>query len=206
MNSTDTLMAKFAESYMEKVFYFCLRKTGDEHEAEDLTSDISLAVFSELRRGVVPESFSGWVWQIARNRYAKWVDVKHKRSEFETVTDISDLVLTDGTSLESEYIQKEDLSLLRRELAFISSEYRNVIVAYYIGDRSVRDIAASLSLPVGTVKSKLFRARNILKEGMNMAREFGALSYKPEDIAIINSGGFGYYGEPWSIIDHKLNK
>ncbi len=206
MSDTEKLMHDFSENYMEKVFYFCLRKCGNDHDAEDLTQDIALAVISELRRGVVPESFPAWVWQIARNLYSKWADRKHKRSNFEVNTDISDLELSDDTSPENEYIRKEDLSSLRRELAFISSEYRNVVVAYYIEDMSVGMIAERLSLPVGTVKSKLFRARNILKEGMNMAREFGALSYNPEDIAIINSGGFGYYGEPWTILDHKLNK
>ncbi len=206
MSEIEKLMLDFSENYMEKLFYFCLRKCGNDHDAEDLTQDIALAVITELRRGAVPESFSAWVWQIARNLYSKWADRKHKRAKFEDTTDISDLELSDGTTLENEYIHKEDLSLLRRELAFISSEYRNVVVAHYIEDRSVGMIAERMSLPVGTVKSKLFRARNILKEGMKMAREFGALSYNPEDIAIINSGGFGSYGEPWSILNHRIYK
>ncbi len=196
----------FSENYMEKLFYFCLRKTGSSDGAADLTQEIALCILGELRRGVIPEKFSAWVWQIARNRYARWADAKHKRAERESCSDSVEEMLADDRSVEEEYLHKEDLSLLRRELAFITSEYRDIVVAYYIDDRSVGDIAASLCLPVGTVKSKLFRARNILKEGMNMAREFGTLSYKPEDIYIIMSGQHGHYSEPDNYFRHALYK
>ncbi len=68
MSECERLMNDLSENYMGKIFYFCLRKTGDEYSAEDLTQDIALSVLSELRRGVIPYSFSAYVWQIARNR------------------------------------------------------------------------------------------------------------------------------------------
>ena len=207
MQNSDMLIAEFTENYIEKVFYFCLKKTGNSCEAEDLSSDISLCVFSELRRGVVPVNFQAWVWQIARNRYSKWADSKHRKAESVTGADIDELELADDTLIENEYVRREDLSLLRRELAFISSDYRDIVVAYYIDDRSIKDIASSLSLTKGTVTSKLFRARNILKEGMSMAREFGVRSYKPEEITFLNScSSMGDKGQPWSILTHSLYK
>lgn len=58
-------MSEYIENgYPEKLFYYCLRKTGDVREAEDLASDISLSVIQELSRGVVPQSFSAWVWKM----------------------------------------------------------------------------------------------------------------------------------------------
>ncbi len=206
MRECERLMNDFSENYMEKVFYFCLRKTGDEYCAEDLTQDIALSVLSELRHGVIPDNFSAYVWQIARNRYSKWAERKHKKADFQASADIGDYEISNGETLYDEYVHREDISLLQRELAFISHEYRNIVVAYYIDDRSVKDIAAALSLPEGTVKSKLFRARNILKEGMNMAREFGKLSYKPEDIRFIKNGNDGNDGTPWTIVNRKLCK
>ncbi len=207
MSEANGLMSIYISEYMEKVFYFCLRKTGNSHHAQDLVQEISLCVLQELRRGIVPDNYPAWVWQIARNRYAKWADAKHRKSENETGTDIEDFVLADSSSLENEYIHQEDLAILRRELAFISSEYRNVLVAYYIDNNSVNDIAQNLKLPVGTVKSKLFRARNILKEGMNMAREFGELSYKPENVSFyLDITENGQCGEPFSITSRKLYK
>lgn len=203
-------MSELTELYthdcMGKLFYFCLKKTGNSHEAEDLTQDISLCVFSELNKGTIPRHFSAWVWRIAKNRYSVWADSKHKRSEYVSGTDIADFELADDTLTENKLIRSEDLSLLRRELAFISSDYRNIIVAFYIDDIKAKEIALRLDLPENTVRSKLFRARNILKEGMSMAREFGKMSYKPENVGFIMNGICGKYGEPWTIFNHKLNK
>ena len=204
----DPLITEFAESYMEKLFYFCLKKTGNQTEAEDLSQDIALNVITALRRGTIPTSFSGWVWKIARNRYAVWADNKHKRAESVTGSDISDYALEDESeNLPEVWMHSEELSLLRRELAFIGSEYRNIVLAYYIENRSLRDISSALSLPMETVKKRLQRARNILKEGMNMAREFGVRSYKPEEVYFTNScSSFGANGQPWTILSHAMYK
>ena len=122
------------------------------------------------------------MWQIARNRYSKWAAGKSKKLKRTESTDVDGFDLEDDYSFEETLENKELLTLVKRELAFISSDYRNILVAFYIEDRKVRDIASSLNLPEGTVKTKLHRARNILKEGIDMAREFGRRSYKPENV------------------------
>ena len=179
----NRLIHEFAENYMGKLFYFCLRKTGDPNEAEDLTQDSALNVLTALEKGSVPEFFSAWVWQIARNRYSVWADEKHKRHALVTGSDASDYEIEDDSpGVLDEMIHAEQIALLRRELAFIKSIYRNVVVSYYLDGKSIRDIAASMSLSVSAVEQRLFRARKILKEGMDMAREFGRRSYDPESI------------------------
>lgn len=201
------LISDFTENYMEKLFYFCLKKTGSGVEAEDLTQDIALNILAALHRGTIPDNFPAWVWQIARNRYSVWANGKHRRSESIASFDIGDYELEDkcGNILD-DMIHRQELSMVRRELSFISSEYRHIVVAYYIEEQSMRDIAAKLSLSLEAVKKRLQRARIILKEGMNMAREFGVRSYKPEQVAFVQSGQDGAKGQPWSIINHLLYK
>ena len=174
--SRENHIHTYLEQYIEKIFYFCLKKTGKEQEAEDLTSDISLCVFAELSRGVIPEYFSAWVWRIAKNRYSVWADKKRRKSTMVSGADIDDFELSDNKIIENEYVRSEELSLLRRELAFISSNYREIVVAYYVYDKSIRDIARALQLTEGTVKMRLLRARNILKEGMRQGNAKGAAS------------------------------
>lgn len=53
----DALIREFVENYMGKLFYFCLKKTGDQTRAEDLTQDIALVILTALRKGTVPETF-----------------------------------------------------------------------------------------------------------------------------------------------------
>ena len=205
-DNIETLIQTFSENYFEKLYYFCLKKVSDVNDAEDLTADISLDIISALRKGIKLENFSAWVWKIARNKYAAWVDKKSNRVNNLIENEYESLEISDTYDLENDLIHQEDLKLLRRELAFISSEYRNIVVAFYIDYRKIDDIANSLNLPIGTIKSKLFRARNILKEGISMAREFGTLSYKPENIGFFMNGFSGKNGEPWSVIEKKLNK
>ena len=204
----ERMIQEFADNYMEKLFYFCLKKTGNQIEAEDLTQEIALQIITALNKGAIPTSFSAWVWQIARNCYAKWAEKKHNQREAVTGSDIGDYEIEDESeNILDEMIHAEEMSLLRRELAFIKSDYRNIVVAYYIESKSIRQIASALSLPENTVKSRLFRAREILKEGMNMAREFGKRSYKPEEITYSNICTCpGEHGQPWVLMDPKMNQ
>ena len=203
----DRLIKEFAENYMEKLFYFCLKKTGSHTEAEDLTQDIALQIITALNKGRIPTSFSAWVWQIARNRYSVWATEKHNRNESVTGSNIDDYEIEDKSeNILDEMIHTEQVALLRRELAFIKSDYRNIVVAYYIENKSVRDIASSLSISINAVQQRLHRARIILKEGMDMAREFGKRSYNPEQITFVMNGRNGMKGQPWSIITHLLYK
>lgn len=202
------LTAEFTEKYFEKLFYFCLKRTGDSQEAEELTSDITLNIITSLRKGMVPANFQAWVWQIAHNRYSVWADRRRKSRERDSGADIWEMELQDqSVGPEDAWIHLEDLKLLRRELAFTASDYRNIMVSYYIDDRSIREISTVLGLPEGTVKAKLFRARKMLKEGMFMAREFGVMSYRPEKVGFSCScSRFGENGEPWSYLNRLLCK
>ena len=111
-------ITEFTENYMGKLFYFCLKKTGNNMEAEDLTQDIALQIITALNKGTIPTSFSAWVWQIARNRYSLWSKQKHNRNESVTGSDIGDYELEDkAENVLDEMIHTEQMALLRRELA-----------------------------------------------------------------------------------------
>ena len=91
---TDTENKRLAEAYgqeyMGKIFYYCLRKTGDSHEAEELASDITFQILTALHEGVDILNFPAWVWQIARNRYALWAKTRRRRGETESFIDPDD--------------------------------------------------------------------------------------------------------------------
>jgi RNA polymerase sigma factor (sigma-70 family) len=197
----------FVADYAEKIFYFCLRRCGGAAEAEDLSQEITLNILSALRR-TEPRNLSAYVWRVARNRYARWADAKRRRRESVSGADFDETGEPGALTPEAELVRAEDLRLLRRELAFIASDYREIVVAHYIENRSLEDIARSLSLPSGTVRSKLRRAREKLKEGISMSREFGVMSYKPESVDyIINAGELpSPDGEPFASIWRLLSK
>ena len=203
----DKFVQDFVDNYMEKIFYFCLKKTNNRLDAEDLTQDIALNIIDGLNKGTIPNNYSAWVWQIARNVYSKWATIKRIRRENINSIDVYDVEIEyESKSIIDEIIYDEQLALLRRELAFIKSEYRNIIVAYYLENKSIKDIANSLNLSVDAIYQRLHRARNVLKEGMNMTRTFCKRSYSLENIGFIMNGRDGKKGQPWSIITHLLYK
>ncbi len=204
----DRHINDFTDNYMEKLFYFCLKKTGSNIEAEDLTQDIAVQIIIALNKGTVPTNFSAWIWQIARNRYSVWAKERHNRNKSVTGSDISDFEIKDESeNTLDEMIQTEQMALLRRELAFIKSDYRNIVVAYYLENKSVRDISSPLSLSVSAVQQRLHRARIILKEGMDMSREFGVRSYKPDEVTFCsNCSRPGDKNQPYNVMEHKLYK
>ena len=195
--------ATYCERYMEKVFYFCLRKTGSERDAEELASEIGCEVLSALERGVQPRSEQAWVWRIARNRWARWV-VKRRGMPVSAMEDIGELPSAED-DVEQSAIAADELNRLRRGLAFIRSEYRTLLVAHYFEGKSVATVARDMNLPVGTVKTRLLKSRRELKEGMEMAREFGKRSFAPENVDFVNCcSRFGDNGQPWTILEHLL--
>ena len=204
--SCCALSETFARDYRESLFYFSLKKTGDVHEAQDLAADIACNVLESLSRTGAPRDFPAWVWQIARNRYAAWTKAKRKQRVIgepdETIPDGEDAIGAIGDA--EEHAQR--LAALRRELSFTSAEYRTVVAAYYLENRSVSDIAASLGVPAGTVKARLARARTKLKEGIGMARTFGKLSYNPENLTFVMNGLEGWDGSPWRYLSRLLDK
>ena len=173
--------------YAQPLFYFFLRKTSDPITAEDLAADVLLSVLTALREGRAITHLHAWVWQVARRRYAAWAVEKRRSRQRETSEAEAENIPAPENTL-SALIRREDVALLRRELAFIRREHRELIVAFYIEDRRIQDIARSLRMPEGTVKARLHRCRKMLKEGMQMAREFGPRSYNPENMDFVTSG------------------
>ena len=196
----------YCEQFLEKVFYFSLRKTGSEANAEELAAEISCEVLAGLSRGAQPQSFRAWVWQIARNRWARWAH-EHYGTPFSAMEDIDALALPGDVDVEQSAVAADEVRRVRRELAFIRSDYRTLLVAQYFEGKTMSTIARELHLPIGTVKTRLARGRRQLKEGMEMARDFGKRSFAPENVDFVNScSSFGSNGQPWTILGHLMYK
>ncbi|MBQ4350289.1 MAG: sigma-70 family RNA polymerase sigma factor [Clostridia bacterium] len=202
-----TLLELYTEEYLGKIFYFALKKTGNPDDADDLASDVSLAVVAALRGGREPENFDAWVWAVARNRWKRFARRRYygPEAEAESLEDAAETI-PGGEEIDESLVLSEDLGLLRRELAFIRSDYRQILVAHYFENKSVSAIAREFSIPLGTVKTKLQSSRRKLKEGMEMARTFGKRSYQPEEVTFVKNGRDGDKGQPWSILTHLLYK
>ncbi len=182
------LINTILQGYIDKLFAFALKRTGNRQEAEDLSQDIVYEILRSAESLKDVRAFHGWMWTIAKNTWKRWLSKKsHNQVE---CYDALNMVLFDNSSnLESAVILDEEINLLRRELALLSETVRRVTVLHYIEDKSCEEISNILNISLGMVKQHLFKARKLIKDGICMNRELGEKSYNPKDFV------FGFWGE-----------
>ena len=162
---------------MKSVFGFALTRLGNVKEAEELASDILYALLRSAENLKDEERFYGFLWKIAENVLADYLR-KKSRSASRT-GELDGTIAGEPDTVLEEIVRQEELNLLRRELSLLSKQYRDATVFYYIEGLSCSETAEKLQISTEMVKYYLFRARKIIREGMNMERAYGEKSYSP---------------------------
>ncbi len=149
--------------YIEPIFRFCCKRLKNRYDAEDLASDIMCHVLEGMKKYKI-KSLDAWVWRIAHNRYARFIDAQNKTkivlSEDNTFFDIAiyDYCEIDEESTEHEY------ETVFHYLHTLSAEYRNIFIDYYIGEMSIRMLSKKYSLPETTIKWRLNTGRQKIRK------------------------------------------
>jgi RNA polymerase sigma-70 factor, ECF subfamily len=157
---------KLVSLYQEKIYNLAYNYLKDQEEAKDLTQDIFVSIYRSLPALKDPSKFSSWLYQTAinhcRNRYRRL-----QRRGFFDMQSIDDeespLQLSTGESLEMNIEQQEATDILLSELAKMSETEKEILILRDLQGLSYEEISENLALPLGTVKSKLNRARLALK-------------------------------------------
>ena len=179
---------------MKSIFGFALTRLGNVTEAEYLASDILYEIIRSAPNLKDEKRFYGFMWKIAENVYMDYLRKKAKNASH--TAELDESIADDSESVLDEIAQKEELNLLRRELSLLSKQYRDATVLYYIENLSCSEIAKKLQISTEMVKYYLFRARKIIREGMNMERLFGEKSYKP----------CGFEIDYWGLVQFNPNE
>ncbi len=147
--------------YVEPIFRFCCKRLSNRHDAEDLAGEIICHILDGMNKYKI-ESLDAWVWRIAHNRYARFIDSRSKNqivmSCGDELYDIADYSDVDEDSTEERY------EAVFRYLHTLSSEYRNIFVDYYIGELPVKSLAKKYSLPETTIKWRLNVGRQKIRD------------------------------------------
>lgn len=174
----------------KSIFQYCLSRTSSYQESEDLSQEILLTLCESVENLRDEKAFYAFVWRTADNILKGWYRNKDKHNTAPLDDTIPDNC---WENYEKRVQENEQLSLLRRELALLCSDYRRVMAAYYIDGLSVKDISARFSLTQSMVKYLLFQSRNRIKEGITMERNFGELSYRPVELISRSWGSFNVF-------------
>jgi RNA polymerase sigma-70 factor (ECF subfamily) len=154
------------ERYDRAVYNLCLRTLRDAEEAKDASQEAFLKAFRALKTFRPGAKFSTWIFSIA---YHACCDRLGRRKRF------SDSELPDqadpspGPALVAE--RRDEASELRAAIDSLPEKYRTVITLYHLQGHQYEEIAQVLSLPMGTVKTHLFRAKEQLRRQLAHLRE-----------------------------------
>lgn len=167
------------EKYERPVFNICLRMMRNREEAQDLAQDAFTKVFSMLDRYNPTYAFSNWLFKITSNLC---IDSIRKR-RVDTLP-MDEPVHSDGGDFERQYESPSDdpsqvfdktekMRVLSRAIDNLPEHYRIMIVLRHQEDLSYEEIAQSLDVPLGTVKARIHRAREMLKQRLAGEEFFG---------------------------------
>lgn len=147
------------EEYGNKLLRTCYLILKDREEAEDVVQETFIKVFQKLDTFKENSSFFTWIYAIAlnlcRDRLRKKQDMLTLEDEWVGENDVEF------------HVEKNiDREILRKELFDMNSLYREVMVLFYFEELSIKEISNLLNEKEGTIKSKLSRGRNILRENL----------------------------------------
>lgn len=173
---------KLITENMKSIFGFALTRLGNVNEAECLASDILYGVIRSAPNLKDEERFYGFMWKVAENVYVDYLRKKSRNARH--TAELDDRVADESESALDQIIRAEEINLLRRELSLLSRQYRDATVLYYMENLSCSEIAEKLQTSTEMIKYYLFRARKMIREGMNMERLYGEKSYRPNIVEI----------------------
>ena len=164
------------ENHKQAIYHIIVKIVRNNEEAQDLVQETFIKAFSSLKSYNPTYRFTTWLYKIAANS-----SIDHIRKRKLQTFSLDQPVDTKDGQLSVEvpdmsYHPERDLSAKRQNLSIseaiesLPEKYRQVIVKRHQEDKSYEEIAEYLGVPVGTVKARIFRARELLKKKLKSLR------------------------------------
>jgi RNA polymerase sigma-70 factor (ECF subfamily) len=145
--------------YQRAVLNLAYRMLGDAQEAEDVAQDVFVRAYQSLDRFDPARRFFSWLYRIAVNRCLSY----RARPRPDTLDAGAHLAVPDAApSPEQQAARHETQAAIRAAIAALPEHERALVALRYGAELSYEEIAATMQLPLGTVKTRLFRARQRL--------------------------------------------
>lgn len=173
---------RLVERYGRRIYSLAYRMAGNEADAKDLTQEAFIRVYRALRRIDPTANLESWLYRIVTNLY---IDMLRRRPKVRIESLDAPLVTQKGDAVTREIpdaaADPEAIVLdaqldadIQRALLALSSDLRMVVVLSDIEGHSYEEISEALRIPVGTVKSRLHRARRMLQDRLRHLMPEGA--------------------------------
>jgi RNA polymerase sigma-70 factor (ECF subfamily) len=151
---------RLVQTHQDRLYNSLLRVLGSADDAADIVQDAFVQAFTKLNTFRGGSAFYTWLYRIAFNLAMSQRRRQHKGASLDQMKSIAGSEPMDGQpTADAGVLAQERADLVHAALAELSMEHRQIIVLREIDGCRYDEIAEILDLPVGTVRSRLFRAR-----------------------------------------------
>jgi RNA polymerase sigma-70 factor (ECF subfamily) len=158
LKGSQKAFEQVVDKYQKPLFNVAYRLTGNRNDAEEVTQVAFIKAFEKLHTFNKESKFFSWIYRIAVNES---LNFRNARKHHDPISDV------DGSKYENPetlYQERETEEHIQYALGKIKEEYRAVIVLRHLQGLSYDDISKILDVPAKTVKSRLFSARQLLRD------------------------------------------
>jgi RNA polymerase sigma-70 factor, ECF subfamily len=153
--------AQLVQRYQRRVFNLVYRMLQQYEEATETTQETFLAAWQGLPAFRGDARFATWLYRIAYNCSLKQLEQRKRDKALQVALEAEQ----DNTKLtDTEMDVRDRQALVREHLSHLPAKYRIVLILRHLQDMTYEEMAEILTMPIGTIKTHLFRARNLLKE------------------------------------------
>jgi RNA polymerase sigma-70 factor, ECF subfamily len=145
--------------YLKRLHSFVLHIVRDDQAASDVVQESLISLYKTIDRIDTTKKFSIYVFSIARNTAISYLRTRKKQVSLEDV-----VLIDEDEKLYEGLIAADRRHTVGAALAKLEQKYRKVIRLYYFDDLSYEEIGRVMRIPVNTVRTHLFRAKQILKK------------------------------------------
>ena len=179
--TTDERRARFereALPLMEMLYAGAMKLARNPHDAENLVQDTYVRAFERFHLFQAGTNLKAWMFRVMTNRFINLYRRKKVRNETANFDDVGEFLGDDDRQLLQDFQTSQALSGLMKNEIFLDSlderlkqaleglgdDYREVLIMNVIGEMPYKEIAEALKIPLGTVMSRLSRAKALLRE------------------------------------------
>ncbi|WP_336776765.1 RNA polymerase sigma factor [Paenibacillus sp. MMO-58] len=165
-NGGPAAFQTFVDEYGPYLYRTVFAVIRSPHDAEDVTQEALLQIYRSLPEFRM-DGFKTWITRIAVNKAIDWKRSRMRKPE-ELVDSLTGLeaegMMADrGLAVETAVIDREEQRQVREQVEQLPDNYREVVTAYYMENKSYEEIAVQTGLEKKSVESRLYRARNWIK-------------------------------------------
>jgi len=151
---------RFFKVYLNRIYTVVYRIVRNPATAEDLTQEVMMKVYNNIHKFEEQSQLSSWVFRIAYNHAVSHL---RRNKDTESIEDYETRI-EDGSGKHLDNLQKEELSdYVKEKLMELPENYRVALTLYHFKELPYEEIAYTMGINIGTVKTYIHRGRNELK-------------------------------------------